>query len=261
MKRYFRVMYASTKMSFMREMEYRAEFAMLAIQVVIFLFFNLLFYKVILEKVGSIGDWVYSDMVILFGTYMIVDGIFMTFILTGASRVESLVRTGQLDMYLTKPMDSQFLISVQRINFPQLPDIIWGVFVIYYGLSLGHYDISWKMTLLYILFILVSSIIFYSMALIISCIVFIIDKADELKEIIFSIKGFAKFPDIYMGYIRYALMIVAPIVFASFVPSGVLLGKVSTSFAAYYLIISILSLFIARIVWKNGLKKYKSHGG
>lgn len=261
MKRYFKVMYVSTKMSLMREMEYRADFAMFFLQMLTFVFFNLLFYKAVLGSVGSIGGWTYPDMVILFGTYAVIDGIFMTFILTGVSRIESLVRSGELDAYLLKPIDSQFLVSIQRVNFPQFPSIFFGFFIVYYGFSLGHYVVPWTMIPLYLLFILISSVIFYSMALIISCIIFVIDKADDLKEIIFSVKQFAKFPDIYSGYVRYFMMLFVPIVFSSFVPAGILLGKISIAFLLYYLVIAVLSLVVSRIVWKKGLKKYKSAGG
>jgi len=177
MNKYFKVMYASAKMSLMREMEYRADFVMFFLQTATFVFFNLLFYKVILGNINSMGDWNYPDMVVLFGTYTIIDSIFMTFVLTNVSRIESYVRKGTLDSFLVKPLDSQFLISTQNVNLPQLPAIVFGVAIVCYGFRIGHYNIPTLNVLLYLLFILSSAVIIYAMTVVLNCVIFVIDKA------------------------------------------------------------------------------------
>jgi len=250
------------KMSLMREMEYRADFFMVVFQAVLFIFFNLLFYKAVIGNAGGIGDWSYPNMVALFGTYVIIDGIFMTFIVLGANAIEKYVRTGMLDSVLVKPIDSQFMITVQRgLIISESPSIIFGIGVLIYGLVQSHVVINLWNILGYIFFIFCSSLIFYSFALSFGCIVFFIDKAEELNEIIFSLKQFSKFPDIYTGMIKYVLMFVTPLVFASFVPAGIILNKINYWFVLYYLITTIVMLLFSRWLWKFGLSKYKSAGG
>lgn len=249
-------------MSLMREMEYRVDLAIFSLQTLVFIFFNLLFYKVIISSIGSIGTWDYPDMVVLFGTYAIFDGIFMSFILYGVNSIESLVRTGRLDSILIRPLDSQFLVTVYRgVNFSQVPSIFFGIAVLYYGILLEN-GVNLLYLPYYLLFLLLSSIIIYSMTLIISCAIFFIaDRSGELNEIIFSLKTFAKFPDIYKGKVRFAFLMFVPVAFASYVPSGVLLGKVGVPFLIYYFVVSAVFLVGSRFIWKKGLIKYKSAGG
>ncbi len=261
MKRAFRIIWQSMKVSLMMDLEYRMDFVVGFFQSLMFIAFNLLFYKVIIDEIGGIGDWGYWQMVLLFGTFVIVDGFFMGFIVSNINSLGKLVNTGALDLLLTKPIDIQFLISSRFLNYFELVSIAQGIIILAVAIPNLGIEIQFGAVLLYILMLACSVLLFYSTELILCSLVFFTERGDEIGEIIFSLKQFAKLPDVYKGATRYVFMFLVPIVFSSFVPAGVLTGHVSVDFLVYYLGITVFLLIFSRFFFKYCLSKYKSAGG
>lgn len=259
--RYFKVHKMFIKNALMKNVEYRGEFFVALLHLSIFTFFNVAFYRAIFANTKSIGGWSYPEIVVLIGTFMIMDALFHIFLLRNLANIDGLVRRGEFDSVLTKPMDSQFLVSVQFTNLLEVPGLILGLGVVTYGLEKLNYFPDSLHLLGYGVFLLASFVILYTMGIIFCSLAFYIEKIDGLHEILISFFMFAKLPDVYSGFIKIVFMMFMPIVFASYVPSGLLLNKVPLLFLIYYFLVSMAFIFISRKIWKFSLKYYKSAGG
>ena len=245
----------------MMDMEYRADMAISFIQSLVFIFFNLTFYRVIIGEIGGLGDWNYWEMVLLFGAFTALDGIFMAFIVSNVNGLGKLVNTGALDHYLVKPLDVQFYVSSRFVNYAEILSILQGVILMGVALWKIRPNIGVLEVLLFLVTLVCSVLIYYAMGLMFNSIVFFTERGDEISEIIFSLKQFAKLPNVYSGTVRYFFMFVTPLIFSSFVPAGVLIGHVSPAFIMYYIVITAVFVLTSRYFFKYCLSKYKSAGG
>lgn len=261
MKRYFKIYRQLVRYSTMRLMEFRADFYISIIHLVLFTFFNVAFYRAIYGNVNSIGGWTYPEMIVLIGTFVIIDALFFTFFINNFGQFDAYVRRAELDRILTKPVDAQFMATLQRVQYREFSSFFMGVAVLIYGLVKSGHATTLPEIAAYIVFCLASLSIMYSTSLLIGCFSFYFEKAEDLHEVIISFWQFAKLPDVYRGAAKAMFMLFMPMVFSSFVPAGIFFGKVSPWFLAYYLTIAVIFFILSRIFWKISLKCYKSAGG
>lgn len=261
MKRYLRIYNQYIKYSTIKLMEFRADFFVTLIHLFVFGFMNIAFYRAILANVRTIAGWNYPQMIVLMGTFFLIDSLFFTFFLGNFARIDSLVRRAELDRVLTKPIDSQFVSTLQVVNYKEIPSFFMGVFVVCYGLAKLGFMPSALQIIAYILLCLTSLLIIYSLGVILSCISFYTEKSEDLHEVLISFLQFGKLPDVYRGFVKAVFMVAMPIVFASHVPAGIFFGKISPWFLVYYLLMALILFVFARKLWKISLKRYKSAGG
>lgn len=245
----------------MREMEYRVEFFISMLHVLLWSTLQVVFYRVIFANVDRIGSWDFPQMLVLVGTFMILDSILFTFIFRNLGNFDNLVRRGELDRVLVRPVDSQFMVSLYYLMPKESVNVFLGSFVVVYGLNAMHFVPGAAAILGYLIFLVCSVLVIYSLSFILSCLAFYFEKAEDLHELVISLWQFAKLPDVFTGPVKILFMSLAPIVFASYVPSGLLLGKVDSWFLVYYFLTSLFLFWFARVFWKLSLKKYKSAGG
>ena len=261
MKRYLHIYGRYFHYSLMKLMEYRADFFITLVHLLIYTFFNVIFFKAVLSNAKSIAGWNYPQMIVLIGTFMILDSLFFTFFLGNFGNFDVLVRRAEMDRILTKPVDAQFVSTLQLIDFKEVPSFFIGALVVVFGFIKIGLMPNPILLIPYFFYLLVSMAVIYSVGVTLSCIAFYFEKAEDLHEIMISFWQFAKFPDIYKGVVKAMFMVMMPVVFASYVPSGIFFGKVPMCFLAYYFVFSIFLLFFSRKVFKISLRRYKSAGG
>lgn len=244
----------------MKEMEYRGEFIITLLHLIIFTSFQVFFYRLIFSNASSIGEWSYWEMIGLVGTFIIIDSLFFTFFLANMANFDNLIRRAELDSILVKPVNHQFYASFRKIMPKEITSLVFGFLMLVVAVfKAGNFDL-WQI-FLYLLFFITSLLIVYASGFIFACIFFFIAKSEGLYEVFISLWQFAKLPDVYKGYTRIFFMLFLPIAFASYVPSGALFGKVPLYFLIYYLFFSFFLLYLSTKTWKLGLKYYKSTGG
>ena len=104
----------------LREMMFRANFLVRLITHVIWLGLMLVFLKVIFLHTRRIGDWDEHRLFFFMGTYVTLNATVNCLFMTGCGRLSELIRTGNLDFELLKPIDEQFLLTFQRIDWALL---------------------------------------------------------------------------------------------------------------------------------------------
>ena len=109
------------------EMAFRANFLVKIIVEVMWLGILLIFYWKLFENTTSIAGWSRSEYFFFVGCHYALAGVVETFFLTNCTEFAELVRSGDLDQYLLKPIDEQFLITCRWIDWSTLPNVLQGV--------------------------------------------------------------------------------------------------------------------------------------
>src|SRR5213078_2462782 len=60
------------------------------------------------------------------GCYFALEGVMETFFMSNCSEFADLVRSGDLDFFLLKPIDEQFLVTCRKIDWSTAPNVLMG---------------------------------------------------------------------------------------------------------------------------------------
>ncbi len=241
-------------------MENRFDFLFRFFPTTLILVLNVLTVNFIFSKVNEIAGWQKSELFLLMGTYYIVWGIFFGLFIQNLSRINKYVNMGELDLFLTKPINSQFYASTRvTIDFGEAATLITGIYLVW--LSLGQLNISLSLinTVVYILLILNAVVLAYSLWFIIMTFSFWLGRLPELHEAFISLYTLNKYPiNIYQGILKTILIFFFPLAVMVTFPTQFLLGTLSLPFMIWSFITGILALYISHTFWNFALKKYSS---
>ncbi|MEZ6105435.1 MAG: ABC-2 family transporter protein [Pirellulaceae bacterium] len=84
--------------------------------------------------IGPNTGWGREEFFVFLGTTWIVNSIVQAFFMPNANEFSELIRTGNLDFALLKPIDTQFLISFTRIEWSSLANLAMGIGLLIHAL-------------------------------------------------------------------------------------------------------------------------------
>ena len=111
------------KNSLLREMSFRGNFVITLITRAFWFVAQLALFEIIYGQVATINDWTREQYYAFMATGMLINAIVETFFMPNCANFSELIRTGNLDFALLKPIDTQFLISFEKINIAMLGQI------------------------------------------------------------------------------------------------------------------------------------------
>ena len=256
---------AFVRISLLREMIFRANFLVRLITHVIWLGLMLVFLKVVFLHTRRIGDWYKHRLLFFMGTYLTLNATVNCFFMTGCGRFSELIRTGNLDFELLKPIDEQFLLTCQRIDWALFPQILIGLAISVIANVQAGVEVGLWRAFSYFALLAGGVAILYSLLVMLAAISVWTVRHEELYELWFCLLQFANYPDeIYRGHfvgagVRLVLTYVLPILLAVIVPAhyGAMLlddwRPIASLFAAAF-----VALAASRAFFKYALRSYQS---
>ncbi len=136
--RHLRVWRRFVIMAFVREAAYHAHFvvgrldgiAQLALAVTVFL--------LVYRYTDAVAGWSRDEALLLTGIYRIVEGLIALQIAPNMRAIAGYIRRGELDFYLLRPVSSQFLVSLRRLQPDELGNVLVGLgLAVYAGNAAG----------------------------------------------------------------------------------------------------------------------------
>jgi len=127
---YRRVFQTFARNSLIREMTFRANFLIQCVSATSWTLMNIGFYIIVFQHTDAIGKstgWGQSEFFLFLGTTWLINSLVQTFFMPNAQEFSELIRTGNLDFALVKPIDTQFLISFQRMEWSSLSNFVLGL--------------------------------------------------------------------------------------------------------------------------------------
>jgi len=127
---------------------------------------NLGFYTLIFHYTPAIGagtGWEKYHFFLFLSTALLINSLVQALFMTNADELSELVRTGTLDFALLKPIDTQFLVSLTRIEWSALGNFVVGLGLMGYSLCKLHYLPGLVQIVLYPVYIVCGVAIYYSL--------------------------------------------------------------------------------------------------
>jgi len=149
--------------SLVRDMTFRANFLIEAISSVSWMIMNLGFYTIVYKKTPHIEGWSQYEFFVFIATTMFVNSLVQAFFMPNMQELSELVRTGGLDFALLKPIDTQFLVSLHRVNWSSLGNFLVALLLLWYSVrQIEGLQLTVSQVLLYPIYVLLGVLILYS---------------------------------------------------------------------------------------------------
>lgn len=220
----------------------------------------ILMFNTIYSRVDSIGGWNKGQTVIFLGTFSLLNAINMTIYFFGVIGIPGKIRSGDLDHYLTKPINPLLRITFENINPGSAPLIILSIGIIVYGVKLTGISVNTCTLMLYTLFVMLMVILYYDMEIIIRTIPFFVISATSIEKFEGAAMDLCmRVPGVlFKGIFKILFYFILPYGVMATIPSQIITNSVSGEMIAISAVIVVTFTIFALWFWRFGLKHYKS---
>jgi ABC-2 type transport system permease protein len=272
MSNYLRVFLTFARNSLVRDMTFRANFLIDMISSIAWVFINLAFYTLIFHYTPAIGahsGWEKYQFFLFLATSLLINSLVQALFMTNADELSEMVRTGSLDFALLKPIDTQFLVSLTRIEWSSLGNFVVGIALMGYSMHELHYLPGPLQIVLYPTYVLCGVAIYYSLMIAMAATSVWLGRNQSLFDFWFYITNFSRYPmEIYRGPwgtpLRRVFTFCIPVLVVVNVPARVLVRPINPELPddwfllGFTLFATVASLAGSRWVFQRALWSYRS---
>lgn len=252
-----RVAWIFFRIGAMNELQYRVNFLLELLQAAVALGTGLIGLWLVFAHTSTLDGWSPSELLIVMGVFTLMGGLIATVIQPNMERLANDIQQGTLDYALTKPEDSQLMVSIREIRIWESVSGITGLIVIAVGLVRLQSHIGLPQALAFLAVLLMGGLMIYSFWMMLTTAAFWIVRIDEISELFQGVYAAGRYPiGIYPGWLRLGLTFLVPVAFAVTVPSEALTGRLSGASLLGAAALTAFLLFMSRVVWRFGLKRY-----
>lgn len=263
---YWRVLISFVRNSLVREMAFRGNFLLEIVTRAFWFAAQLVLFDLIYRNVPTINGWSRYEFLAFLATGMIVNTLIEAFFMPNCANFSELIRTGNLDFVLLKPIDTQFLISFEKLDLGTLSHLVLSGGLLWFSVDRLGRPVDITTVFMYLPLLVVSVAFFYSLMVILASTSVWFGRNQGLYDFWFYITIFARYPrEIYAGSpagdaLRVAFTYVVPILLVVTVPAQTLIDKAlqPSWLTALMLAAAAVGLVVSRLVFQWSLKSYHS---
>jgi ABC-2 type transport system permease protein len=264
---YLRVWLTFFRNSLVRAMTFRAHFLIETLTQMFWIAAQLILFEIIYGRVQQIQDWSRYEYFAFMATGMLINGLIEAFFMPNVANYSELIRTGNLDFVLLKPIDTQFLVSFESVDFAMINQIVISLGILAYALFQLHVDVTAGRVFMYLLLVGFGVAFFYGLMIALASTSIWMGRNQSLYEFWFYITVFARYPQNFYrqgsggDLVWFTFSFVIPILLVVTVPARLLLEKALEP-NWIVLVIAPLSaigcLAVSRWVFNWSLSHYRS---
>jgi ABC-2 type transport system permease protein len=258
--RFSRILKASLRQSFIYEMQYRLNLAINMFAGFGWTIISFITVNVIGSNVSTIySNWTKDEYNLLWAIMFASIGVFSTIFKRNIEKIPEKILKGDLDFTIIKPFNSRLLASLGYIRMDNIPGFIFIMYIAIRSLvNIDNGNLLFFNILLFAFFLLVSTVIMYSLYIGIVTISFWFLGADNLTYFAHMLIMFGNYPvRVFGGALQFFFTFLFPIAFISTFPAE---SIISLSFIKLLLtiLVAIVVYYLTGLLWKLGLRSYSS---
>lgn len=221
---------------------------------------NIVFFSVIFANISTLAGWSFYQVLFLYAFSKTFISISYALNRPGLKDLgEHLIKRGEYDFFLIKPVDTMALVSFSRPRPTKLiAALFYAIMAVYCaiktGLSFSASNILW-----FLILTVCGIIIFYCLQVLTVIPAFKLIRVWSLPEIIPKMAEFMRYPaGIFSLPFQIILFGIFPILAASYIPAEVLFYPPQAIKIIYLIAITIIFFIIVRKLWKYFEASYSS---
>ncbi len=205
----------------------------------------------------SLGGWARPELLTVMGVHILVGGLLNAFVQPNMYQLIEDVEQGTLDYALTRPADSQLMVSVRRVSLWSLVDVLTGLAVVVWGAVEVGGAVGLVRTVGFLMALVGGTVILYCVWISATTITFRITRGDDIMQLLNGVYEAGRWPvTVYPGWLRGTLTFLIPLAFAVTVPAQAVTNRIGGATLLWVLVATAVSLVITRVVWKWGIRSY-----
>jgi len=257
-KKYFLLYGAMFKASFIADLEYRANFFTRIMTDILWYIAQIVTFEVIYQHTDTIGDWNKFQMRVFLGLLFVIDAFYMIIIHENLDNISEKVRKGDLDLLLAKPVNSQFMLTLQKANTAIFGNLVLAFAWLFYALN-GLEDFSYYRLIWLFILIPCSLMVIYSIRFMFSATAVIFTRSENLQFLWWQIYKLGMRPDsMYNPYMKVFVLTALPVGVIVSIPARALLNPPELTYLLWPLILAPILIYGTHRFWNFALKFYSS---
>ena len=256
--KHLRIWRSLLKMNWMESLEYRLNFFSRIVVEVLWYGTQLSIFEVLYTHTNSIAGWEIQHIRVFMGTLFLSDCIWMMFFHENFDNFSRLVKKGELDLILTKPVNAQFMVSVRKANLVYFTNMILVLGYLVWAIQRLETPPPLFNYVKYLFLLFWGLWITYSCRMFFAALTLRIHDANSLTYTWYQFYRLGTRPHaLYPSWLRLVVTFVLPVGLIASVPASNLLFE---SDRMLYLspIVAFFFFYLARRAWLWGLRSYSS---
>ncbi len=245
-----------------RMMEYKGDFIVGIIGFLLGQFFNLLFIWIIFSQIPNLVGWTLEQIVFIYGFSLIPKGLDHLLFDNLWGIGHFIVRKGDFDKYLTRPINPLFHVMVEKLQIDALGELIMGIALI--CIVLPSLVIEWSFIKIVMILIVIpfATLIYTGIKIATAAIAFWTKRSGNITYMFYMVNDFSKYPiNIYNNFVKTIITYIIPFAFTAFYPAYYILTGENPLFnIGVTVLIAIVIMSIGIFIWNRGIKAYESAG-
>lgn len=260
--RYIKVYGMILRLNWARLFAYRANLINSVIAHTLWASFVIIGIVLLTAKVSVIHGWTRNELLVLSSVYNIVYSVFYLLFSRSFGEFANTMHFGRLDGIVTKPIDSQFLITCLHVSYTQIVRFLIGLGFLIVILTQMQVHVTVMMVIGFVIFLLFSVIIIYSFTFAVMTLTVWFTNLSNLMDLLFHINHIARYPqEMYKGASNLLFLTIFPLTLVIVIPSKVLLQKMLFGDFIWPIVFAIGMFYLSRKFWQFALKSYTSASG
>lgn len=253
----FRLAWAHFRVGAMNELQYRVNFFTQLVQSALTLVTGLIGLWLVFSQTEDLAGWSAPELLAVMGVHITMGGIIQMIIQPNMARLMDDVRKGTLDYALTKPADSQMLVSIREIRIWSFVDVLMGAIVLGVAIVQIERGVGWLDAVGFGIAMMLGAVMIYCFWLILTTTAFRLVRVENILELFQGVYQAGRWPvGIYPFWMRSSLTFLIPVAFAVTVPAESLTSRLSLATFVVAVAFTLALVLLTRIIWMYGLKHY-----
>jgi ABC-2 type transport system permease protein len=258
----FRILAALWRINVAEELQYRANFFASVLGTVFGIGTALLTLAVFFRHTTRLGGWDYWEVVVLLGVFNALTGLIEAVLRPGIGQLASEVRSGHLDLVLSRPVDAQAFVSLRRLDIWRLTDVVLGLGLAAYALHrLGHVPSVLELAA-FAVTLASAAVVVYAIWVVLMSLAFSLVAVENLSVLFDALYEGARYPvSAYPGALRFLFVYLVPIAWTTTIPASAVTGRLGPGIALAAAAVAIAAFALARLLWQLALRRYTGASG
>ncbi len=261
--RYIRLLGSLARYTLNRELAFRGNFLVKVSVEVLWLAILIAFFRTVFARTSTIAEWTEPQYFFFVGCFFALNGLIEMLFLDNCNEFAELVRTGDLDGLLLKPIDEQFLITCRRIDWGTGPNVLMGAAVMVVALVQMRWQFDPVRVLIFLVTFVCGTAIAYSFMLLLTSLSVWMVRNQSLMEMWWLFSSLARYPkEIFVGRLAEPLgsffTYFLPILVVVNVPANAMVRVLDPAMVAFVMATTVVLLWLSRRFFQRALRSYRS---
>jgi ABC-2 type transport system permease protein len=259
MRKYLLLFKAFFIYSLQGKLEYRFDFFINILRSVGWLFVGVFSFQVLYAQTAVIGGWTKAEAMSLFGIFVIITQLWYIFLAPNLLGFSDMVRTGEFDFLLMKPISTQFIVSLKEVYIYSFSNFLLGVgIVFYYGAQVAK-TVNLFTIAISVLLIGNGLIILYSIMLALVTLSFWIINFSSFWHVYEVLTEGARYPvTFFKNPLRFLFTFIIPLSVIFTIPAEFLVKETSWWVIIVAFLVGVLCFYLSSKFFYFGVRHYNS---